>query len=120
MSQDFWSIKSILRATVVISILMLGAAFYFRPIPSFVGGVFSGSAVGLVNFVLLRRFVVKLVSADQAEVAKRGLFYVAKVVLLIALIGFLIIKMQMDAMGFAIGFSAIVLGIFFEGFRAVF
>lgn len=118
--QEFWSIRTIEKATIMTALLLLMGALYFKPTVPFVGGIVAGAVIGFFNFRLIRRFVIKLLAGEQEQLYKKGFFFVLKAVLLMGAVGFLIMGAKVDAVAFVLGFSAIIVGIFYEGLRAAF
>ncbi len=119
--EEFWSLKTIERATMLFSLLALMGVLYLHPTPPMILGIVSGALIGFFNFRLLRRFVQKLlIQSPTSKLAKKGIVFFIKMILLIGLVAFLILGAQVNPIAFIIGFSCVVLAIFYEGLRVIF
>ena len=116
---DNQSIQTIERAQITLSVLFILTSFILWPTPQGWGGVLAGAVIAYFNFRILRRVVSKLVSAGETEKpAVSGFRFLVKMIGLMIIVGFLILKVEVDAMALLVGFSSIVMAIFYEGIKS--
>lgn len=118
---ELWSLKTIERATVVFAILFLVTSLYLWPSFSIAGGVVSGALVGFLNFKFLKKLVTRLLDVENrtTQGSRNGVNYFLKMIVLIAIVGTLLLGLQVNPVAFLVGFSSIVLAIFYEGLKSL-
>lgn len=114
------SVASIEKTSVIISLAALAGALFLYPTVSVIGGLVAGAIVGLVNFRLIQRLVVKLIGESEEGGSKNGLKFFAKIILLAAAVGILILVVKVSPLAFLVGFSSTVAAILFEGLKTLF
>lgn len=118
--KDLWSLKSIERISIILSIILFVGVLYLKPTQPMILGIAAGALVGWLNFKLLGRFVSKIVEKSQVGAAKNGFALILKMILLIAIVGVLILVVKVNPIAFVLGFSANILAIFIEAIRVMF
>lgn len=120
-SLDDTRIRTIERAQIALSVLLIVAAIILWPTPKVWGGVLAGSIIAYLNFRLLRRVVTKLVATGHTEKpAVSALRFIVKMVGLFFIVGFLVLGAKVNSVALLVGFSSMVLAISYEGLKSLF
>lgn len=109
------SLRTILRAAFIYSVVALFVTLFLHPTLSVIGGLIAGSLVGIGNFGLLAYGVTSFLSPNGEE-KKWGLLFSVKLIPLVLITGLLILVVRVSALAFVVGFLSIVFGIVYEGF----
>ena len=111
--------RSIWIKSLVIGLLMLvGSLFVVSRVATISIGI--GVGIAVANFWLLEQLVVKLLSQKKRSLTRLVLIFLAKVLILFGVIGFVVLKVPIEALPFLLGLSCIVIGIVLEGIMGFF
>jgi hypothetical protein len=111
--------RSIWLKSLGVGLLMLIGSLYFGNVEA-AFSVAIGMAIAIVNFWLLERLIQKILGGGPKQPKRLILLFVAKVVLLLGVLGFVVLKVPMQAGYFLLGLSCIVGGIILEGLTGLF
>ena len=114
---DFDSIRTIEKAHIIISAIMLASALFWWPTYSVVFGLAGGCTLSFLNFKFIRSIVNKITTGGDK---RNGARYVIKLLITMAIVGTFIVALKVSTAAFLVGFSSMVLGIFYEGFKSLF
>ncbi|OGQ07753.1 MAG: hypothetical protein A3G32_03155 [Deltaproteobacteria bacterium RIFCSPLOWO2_12_FULL_40_28] len=117
---EFWPIQTIERITIGISLVLLTLGLFLWPTMDVFGGLLGGTLVALINFRFIKKTVEKILVDDGKNKSRNGLRFLVKMILLIAVVGTLLLVINVSALAFLCGFSSLVLAIFCEGVKSLF
>jgi hypothetical protein len=110
--------KSIWIKSLVAGLLMLvGSLFFTNQAATMSIGI--GVAIAVANFWLLERLVKALVSQKEVNSGRVVLIFIVKLLVLFGVLGFVMLKVPVEALAFLFGLSCIVVGIVFEGITSL-
>ncbi len=118
--QDLWQIRTIEKAAVLIGIAMLATLLFLHPTTPVLAGLVSGIFAGLANFRFLQRLVATLLGEETGNAGKNALRFAVKIILLLGFVAFMLFSFKVNVLSFVVGFSSIILGIFYEGLKSLF
>ncbi len=113
------TLKSIERTALVIFLGLVGLSCVFWPGKQIFFGIIAGAVIAFLNFRLIRRVVGKMVGAGTVA-RHQGLRFFIKLLLLLGLMAFLIVKVHVSPVAFMAGFSVIILAITYHGIKSIF
>jgi hypothetical protein len=98
--------------------MLVGSLFFVDQAATMSVGI--GVAIAIANFWLLERLVNALVGKKKINLRRLILIFIAKVAVLFGVLGFVVLKVPLEAFAFLLGLSCIVLGIMIEGVTDLF
>lgn len=101
--------KILVSAGVILAGIAVAGRYDMLP------GAACGGAIAYANIFLIRRILGKAFSADGAVGKGFIVPYVLKILGLAALVYLVVRSGRLDVLGFLLGFSALFLGVLFEG-----
>lgn len=113
------TLKSIERTALVIFFAMMGLVLVLWPLKEMIGGLIAGAVIAFLNFRLIRRVVGKMVGSGTGK-RYQGLRFFIKLLLLLGVIAFLVVKVHVSPVAFMAGFSVILLAISYHGIQSIF
>lgn len=114
---DLSSIHTIEKAHIIICACMMAAGLFWWPTPQVLMGLAGGCIISFLNFRFIRSIVGKITTSGDK---RHGARFMVKLLLMMILLGLLIFVLKVDTLAFLIGFSSMVLGIFFEAICSLF
>lgn len=112
-------IRGIEKRHIYVGVFMVLASIYFKSLPITLS-VLVGVVFNLINFRLLTRLVVALLSKESEPKKGIALRLLVKYGVLGIVLGVLILKTPLHAFAFLVGLSALVLAIVSEALYASF
>lgn len=103
-----WNLKSVQVGTLITSAILLVGSLFFRSVQLTLG-VFAGAFLAFINFIVLKRIVVKMTSETSQGKILPGLLSLFKFTLLAGVVFILLYSKQIDPIGLVIGLSSIVI-----------
>lgn len=103
-----WNLKSVQVGTLITSAILLVGSLFFRSVQLTLG-VFAGAFLAFINFIVLKRIVVKMTSETSQKKIPTVLLAFFKFILLATLVFILLYSKQVDPIGLIIGLSSIVI-----------
>lgn len=101
-------------AGLFIALFLYGADFVM------VGGFLAGALVGIFNFRFLKKLASRLMDPAHPARSRMGILFLVKIIFLFGIAGFLILGIKLNAVSFAVGFSAVIFGIIYESLKSLF
>lgn len=108
---------AIQKTSLRVALIFMVGAFIFWPSVSIVAGVSLGAVIGMVNFYFLTKVILKLTSELTSHKGGWAGLLMIKIATLLGVVAVVLIKLNIHPIAFAVGFSSVLVGIFYHGFN---